>query len=510
MKFLTSVQKLIHNACRFLPNRGIEIFILLLSFMFSFGINELNRQELLRAHPNKLRFNATVVTNDDASYLRPPQNFLAGKGWCSNEIGVQKFFSRPPGYGLFCLPVFACVKNDYAVYRIIFLLQVILFSISVVFLYRMGNLLVFKKQIRWLLVVLYGLFPIASGFLNYTLTEGITPALLIFFFYSLLRAKSVQYKFINNMVCAFIFAIIFIVRPVLGLFILAFPMAIFLSNQSWKKKFGKTAFFLFVALLPMVLWLFRSYQLTDKYVGLHPIYYEQSNSQYRPTHDAIWQFYECWATEGSAWHSFMNPIWENGIKGDTSYKWIQPAIDAIPANVTNEIGKSNIVNAFRLYQISILEQKIFYENQLSMPAHLSTHEIHVIDNFKLFRKQYIQMHPAMFYVIAPLKVLQKMTLHSNLNLYIFQQTYRSYFLMEMIRLISYCIHFLAFVSLLLIAFFPRANAILRIMALISIVYLFYLAFVQRGVEERYTLPILFMGVLSLLAIINNKLLQKTT
>jgi len=62
--------------------------------------------------------------------------------------------------------------------------------------------------------------------------------------------------------------------------------------------------------------------------------------------------------------------------------------------------------------------------------------------------------------------------------------------MEALRIICFANHFLAFYIFLISIFilFPNKNALLIIVP--TACYLAYLCFVQRGIEERYTLPFL--------------------
>ncbi|HRH38287.1 MAG TPA: hypothetical protein PK760_08075, partial [Flavobacteriales bacterium] len=61
------------------------------------------------------------------------------------------------------------------------------------------------------------------------------------------------------------------------------------------------------------------------------------------------------------------------------------------------------------------------------------------------------------------------------------------------RWVSALLHVLLFCGVLLAALI-RTQASVRWTAIGACLYLFYLAYVQRGVEERYTLPVLFVAV----------------
>ena len=96
-----------------------------------------------------------------------------------------------------------------------------------------------------------------------------------------------------------------------------------------------------------------------------------------------------------------------------------------------------------------------------------------------------------YYFIAPAKVFKRMALHSNLSLFIFQDTNRGNLFVEGLRYFCFAIHSLCFILLVLRLFIlKQTDWRLVLLLLISLFYVFYLSFFQRGIEERYTLPLL--------------------
>lgn len=80
---------------------SLQFWVLLsLVLCFSAVIHLLNLSYLGKDHPGALRSGVSIRTQDDVSYLVPALNYLDGKGWRTNDAGVQAYFLRPPGYGL--------------------------------------------------------------------------------------------------------------------------------------------------------------------------------------------------------------------------------------------------------------------------------------------------------------------------------------------------------------------------------------------------------------------------
>ena len=106
-------------------------FICLLSFASALTINIINLNQL---PDDKKREGKTVITNDDASYLRPAENFIKTGIWKDNSLGLQAHFTRPPGYGIL---YYLCIKiagQDGAL-SLLKIIQLILFSLSVYWIF---------------------------------------------------------------------------------------------------------------------------------------------------------------------------------------------------------------------------------------------------------------------------------------------------------------------------------------------------------------------------------------
>jgi hypothetical protein len=486
-----------------IKNKIIYI-ICIASFFAAFSYNEINLKHLPE---NLVREGQTVITSDDASYYHPPLEYLKGKGWQEDYWGGKiGYFIRPPGYGILYLIFLKIGSFSFALILIKFL-QLLLFSCSVYWFYSIA--LIGLKNNRFAIAgaAVYGLSPFFIGFLYYTLTEGITPSLLLCFVYLLFKAyNSKNRKHLFYFLASSVFAYLFIVRPVLGIFGLLLP--VFIISDFYEEKLKIILFKLIVfgtvAMSLMLVWQIRNYKIAGKYVGLHPIYFEDGNTIFREPFKKYWEFAGGWAERGDAGFSYMIPLWNAAINGDTSLSYVNNAIDKFPAHVRNYFGSQKLTEVLRDYQSSVLYQKTFYDKQLPMPEYFSPSEIKVIHDFENMIAEYKSQFWFRYYFLSPVKVFKLMTFHSNLSLYIFQRTYRGTFLMEATRLFFYSIHGLCFLVLLLNLFIVRENQLLKwVIALVPFIYVFYLCFFQRGIEERYTLPVLSFLMIGLMYSLQN-------
>ncbi len=490
------------NVLNFIKSKGIWI-ICVLSFIAAFSYNQVN---LKHVPAKQIRQHQTIKTNDDNSYLSPPETYINTGEWKQNGPGKQSYFLRPPGYGLF----FYALLKPFGSHALLLLkfAQLLLFSLSIYCFYYIVNQLIQNKVIALFTAALYGCTPFAIGFLFYTLTEGITPALLLFYIFLLFKAKEKtvsRQKIIFYFLAALTFAYLLIVRPPLGFMGILLP--IFLLKDYWKegfvKLFIKLLLFGSIAFSLMAIWQFRNYKIADEYVGLHSIYYADNNSIYRPTFKEYWNFAGGWAQEGHEVHAYMVPIWIAAVEGDTSEVYIKNAIATFPKKVTTHFGEERLTSAFRKYQEATLFQQTYYSKGLPMPTETPQIELDAIAEFKQLTKEYKSEFWFDYYVSSPLKVFKTMAFHSNLSLYVFQHTYRGNVIMETARVLFYGLHALCFITLIISLFFLRKSDWRKAAILLTVFsYVFYLCYFQRGIEERYTLPILPLLLIGLVGLLS--------
>jgi hypothetical protein len=470
--------------------------IVLVSLISAFFFNELNLSTLSE---ERLQEGQTVKTSDDWSYLSPAKNYYKTGVWKENIPGKVSYFQRPPGYGIL---YYCCLLlSETHALLLLKIFQVLLFSLSVFCLYKICMRLLNNEKIALIVAAIYGITPFAMGFLYYSLTEGITPALLIFYIHFLVYANVARFKKQQNFlfgVAALIFAYLFIVRPVLGVFGLLLPVFIYYSYAYW---FKKVIIFGAIASSFMVIWQVRNYTITGEYVGLHPIFQQDNNSLYRSPSAAFWDFNESWGVEGAEYHSYSLPFWQAAIKGDVSKTHIDKILAAFPEYVVDYFGRDRLTKVFKDYQKAILIQKPYYEQGLAMPLHKIPEEEIVVEEFNQFIREFKKEFWIQYYIVSPLKVFKVMAFHSNLSMSIFPSTFRGNFIMEFFRLLFFSLHGLCFLALFAnLIWFKRNTPLENVLYIATFIYVFYLCYFQRGIEERYTLPILsilLIGVFSL-------------
>jgi hypothetical protein len=489
------------NSLNFIKSKSIWI-ICLLSFFTAFTYNEINLNKLPK---EKIREYQTVITNDDNSYLSPAQNYLQLGEWKSDAIGKQAYFVRPPGYGIFYLSLLK-LTNSTNTLLLLKLIQYLLFSFSIYWFYYIIRSLIKSEYISLIISGVYGLTPFAIGFLSYTLTEGITPALTLLFIYILFKAnESFTQKKILYTLSALCLSYILIVRPQIGFIGILLPIFLVKEYYSKNKLQLTLSLILFgiISFSSMAAWQVRNHNITDNYTGLHSIYYPDNNSIYRPTLKEYWNFVGCWAQEGHIAHSYIVPMWSAATKGDTSELYIKNAIQTFPTRIINFYGKRRLTRVFRNYQKATLNQKKYLDNETAMPLIIPSIELEVIKDFKQLTTEYKKEFWLDYHIISPLRVFKTIAFHSNLSLHIFQHTLRGNWPMEAIRILFFGIHSLSFlgvfISLILWKYLDWKQTSI---AFTLFIYILFLCYFQRGIEERYTLPTLPLLMISVVVTLN--------
>lgn len=478
--------------------RKIAFIIALLSLLSAWSINEINLSAL-RKDDVKLRLNETIITADDVSYIAPAQNFLKSGELKNNLNDKSAYFLRPPGYSIWLI-LHGGVETAFQL-KLLKFSQLLLFSLSVYCLFFIAFIYLTSKRLAIVTTSIYGISTIASGFLYYTLTEAITPALVIFFVFGLIQAKeqkNIKRKQLFYFLSSLLFAFIFITRPVLGVFALGLFAFLFVDFWSNKKQLiVNLSVASLIAFTPMAIWQIRNTKIADQYVGLHPVYFNQhSASVFRPTHKALWELCKGWGETGANFHSYFGEFWNAGIQGDTSLLQRQKMLAHFPNHVVDLLGEKEIDEMLRSYQSSMLNQKKYFDSKTSMPLEIPEIEKQTISKIEILVSKYKTDAWFEYYVKSPLKVFKTLAFHSNLSLYVYQKTFRGNLIMEALRIFAYAIHVIAFCFLILSLFAKKTIDYKSLFSITILIYVGYLIFIQRGIEERYTLPVFALILIS--------------
>jgi hypothetical protein len=474
------------------PARDQLLPVLLLSIIFAIFWNGLNLQ-VMRGLPDaehKLRHGTTIATSDDLSYLKPAENLVArlrGGGVPADPV------VRAPGYGLWYF-LFRLVLDPENALKALVTLHILLFAAAGALLWKTLSISGIPGSIRGPVTVLYAVWPGLHGFHFYTLTEAVTPAYVLICACSALllwHTRNRRYLLIG---CLF-WSLLMLTRPVLALAGLPLLAAMILLDDriSWARAGGVAL----LAAAPLLAWMtFESIQ-SGRLISPHPVYRAELAGIFRPTHKAFWELGKSWGMRGEEFHVIMEHGFERGL-GCASVSHAATAfVASAPPGHLDSTYAQGIHKAFHQWgEFTCSTHARVLESGSLFEVRQYEGEQRVVDLLGELTRSYRSAHPFHHHVIVPLHVLKDMVFHSNLSLYIFQHTFRGRWWMELLRWMSLLIHVLL-LALPFIVIFLKVPAPVRALAASMLIYLFLLVYVQRGVEERYTLPVLFGSVLLL-------------
>jgi hypothetical protein len=473
-----------------------QAFVLsILAILSSFFWNEWNLSIL----PEELSRNGVAVyTLDDVSYLRPFDSLYENGTLGQNRYQQYINSIRPPGYGLFYY--FHLLLFGVNALKVMMMNQVILFGISV---FALNQILSRYLQSSWLILLgtaIYGLLPWTMGFHYYTLSEGITSSLLLIGWW-LLSSKTEKWGCYKFWIGVFVFAFLWVVRPVL-LFVA--PVVIFQVWQHFQtfseRTFVKKSLAILVLFSGLIFWQGFYFIKRGELIGLHPIYQNEIPGLFRPAHAAIWSCFKGWEHDGAHFHETIGPFWNAHISGDNSALAMNGVLRNIPMSVRKTLGEQRIRRAFELYASTIEDQRNAYWSRELLPEKCSENERKTIQAFSELEAGFKKHQSFTYYVITPLKVSKKLIAHSNLSLFLFQHPLRGVWWVEILRMLCFGLHFLLFFALLFVPFLHTSRE-WKMLMIFLFGYIFYLIYFQRGIEERYTAPILGLLLINFISAI---------
>jgi hypothetical protein len=445
-------------------NRTKLLFILLAVVATSLAVfwQETNLNFLQNQYPSA---NGMLTSADEASYFAPPTNLLAHGEWKDNSIGLSSYIQRPPGYGIIYL--FAKTISPSNPYLIVKWIQIFGFFCSILLFASILRRFVTSSKLVVLGTVIYGMIPCFSGFMYFTITEGVTPFLLLlstYFWLRYTREEKSGWQFILSN------AFMLLVRPQLLIFSLLFVGYQLFSNR------GKRRMIPFLIFVPLLLWLVRTISIQSE-ASMHPIYSSTNTSIYRPPHAALTNLFRIWESDGERFHESVGLL-----VSDTSLATHKSALQNLPEKYRDQ--SSDVLREFQMlsdYQIST----IFTADTI----YLHPREKNFIRTCDSLTQTLAMGNLTDAYVLKSASYLLS---KSHLNLAIFQGKFRGHFLMEILRYFCVGIIALSFVLSMLI-FFVKKNRVpkeLKVIGVAIAITFIYLIFVQRLNEERYLTPML--------------------
>lgn len=451
------------------------LIVALIGTIIAVFLQEQNLQFLGNRYPAS---NGLLTSADEASYFAPAVNFLNHGTWKDNSIGQSAYFQRTPGYGLVYLSCLIIAGKK--AFWMLKILQILAFSGSIILFGKILDKLIANSKFALFGTVIYAFVPAFSGFMYFTLTESFTPFLLLWSVFAGISLQQKESSFSWN----FLFAnsIMLLFRPQLIVFLLAFWAFYFFQRQI------KKAMFTLVAILPLLIWNIRTVTISGTWLGIHPIYSTTNNTLFRPSHEAMTNLFRIWEADGAKFHETIHAL--------TVSTDIHLISRQIPAKYRKKV--TPILEKYR----ALHEYQLTHFDQKKPISETFQGEDKFLFEITALTKKLKSENKIHYYLLTPIKSLQKLMLSSHLNLGIYQFKYRGSWWMETIRWSCLAIVIFSFIAALM-ALFKKNRDLIFYLSLAIVVNIFYLIFIQRMNEERYLTPFLPIALIILLVGIYN-------
>ncbi|MBL7892790.1 MAG: hypothetical protein JNL63_09170 [Bacteroidia bacterium] len=483
-------------------NRNVFI-ISLFSLVTGIAVNELNLFAIKKMNPHNnevnnasIYYNQTVFSIDNEYYITPAENFLKGKGLRRDPpIGNGSYFRRTPGYSLFYLS-FRCFADIPLALQFLKFIQLSLFTISIYCIYFITYCFNRNKIVALVVAMLYGFSPFFSSYCYYTITEGLSPFLMIFYLFFLIKGyfEIVQKKrLFFYCIASFFIGVGIMTRPIVGIAAILLPVFLIKEFYVDKNKFKLVKEVVLIGLIPLLMisaWTFRNYRLTGEIVPLERVYDPETLDRTKPEYEGMLSFVKCWGGGGEI-NLYHQPMYYAAIKGDTSNIYVNNMMKIFPEYIVSEVGYARLFNIVKKQQYAFSLQKEYYDKSIPMPSEYLPVQIEVKTEYEKIVAEYKKNHFFRYWFVSPFAYFKAMVLHSNTsNLFILQEQFRDRVILNFYRYLLLVFHLIIYLTLFLNIFIIKDHFEKAIFVMLPLLFILFFCVFHREVEQRYMLPVL--------------------
>lgn len=482
-------------------NFKIHILLIATCFLTSIILHEINKSYIRNLNPDNITkksfslvHNATIFSTDNNWYLNQIKNWKATGEFTMDAENPELTVRRTPGYPLF-YGIHYLVFGEKMAHRIIFYSQTLIFAISTLCMFHLSLLLTNDKLASLTCSFLYATSPFLISYTNYTITEGIFPALIVFTTYFFFRALK-HGQLSDNGLFGLFFAITVLVRPLTGILGLAYLILILSKHKSFRSLVQKKNLVIVACfILPLGAWTIRNYIKTNEIIPLEKFYYG-APMDYGKAHCAFRAWVNTWGNSGNLYTEDLGTkLKVRAMQNASPEKDIKDFLSKVPAHVKSFHGEDKIkhgMNMLYLVYVDRLEAKKTNPSagreilfQLPMEDKAETY-------FNDMERSAIQNNLVNYYIIAPLKNYINSIFQSNThNMAMLNPEGRNFNILQIIvKAFCYVLNILLLIAPISL-FFIRKNIELKIfIGVIYISFTIFLVAILRHVELRYWLTIL--------------------
>jgi 4-amino-4-deoxy-L-arabinose transferase-like glycosyltransferase len=468
-------------------------YMLLLFFAviaYALLLNEMNVHAIRKKNPENIFcsgrsmvYNKTIASIDNEWYIRQVKNFLNRKGFTIDPARPHYDVRRTPVYPIF-YGIHYFIFGEEGSFFYIRYTQIFLYALATIALFFAALNFTGNKTIAGISAVLFGFNPTLVSFLYYTITEGLSPALICFLLYFL--SLCVKYNRKKDwLLTGIFFALASLCRP--AIFITApaiFFTAVYLNLKNHKAMLVNGSLFISGVALLFLPYIIRNYIVTkgefillEKYYG-DPMDYGLPNIELRG-------WISCWMNPADYSSEEISNHMKIVICCDSTTKKedvLKKEMKRVPARGFMINNKKEISETFSsLYDY--YDAKTFHKPTLdSLQASCSK-------RIWKMRNEFTEKAPFQYYVVTPMLIVKSVLLQSNSASIAILDNYKDNYIKIFWKMLLYALNIYIFLSLPFAIFIKRYTLFATLTLIFTVCTFGYIVFHIRYFEARYLIPL---------------------
>lgn len=484
-------------------NKRALIVLFLTALGSALLLNMLNRVQIRKTNPENYRNNTrslehgiTVWSIDNSWYLPYAANLEAGNGFTSDPLEPEMKVRRTPGYPLL-YAVFYSLFGEGPAHYMMYILQVMLFACSACWVALLCMDIFGDLRTALICGYLYALVPFIPSFTSFTITEGISPALVVLALFLAVRAQKTekQYFFLLTGLTA---AMAFLVRPSTGILLAGISPFLFFLPGNILKRVQRMLWLGAGFLLLLSPWVIRNYVLRGELIVAEK-YYHNAPMNYGGAHTEFRNLISCWTNPANlsaedVSNALIRDMEMN--KGEAQEKIIEEHVNAWPEEAFRGFKRKELAQALRLLAEDYRERKIYLEAHpgteraiyLNLPGELAATAA-----FRGLRQKFISEAPVRYYILTPLKTMKEIVFNSSMHHVAMlnppggDHSFLQYVFKSLCYLLNVCLYLSLLIFPFLLCGRWQSGVLFIVPPLMLLILLCFSLF--RYVESRYMLPV---------------------
>jgi hypothetical protein len=284
-------------------NKSLILTIVATAFLFALSFNELNLWHIKRVNAANIKLNTastvegyTIWSIDNSWYLPQIKNILDGHGYTLDPQNPEFKVRRTPIYPLFFGLHYVLFSEPNCFFFIRYT-QLVIHLIAVLLVGQAVFNLTSNRFWATLSAILYALNPFTVTYIYTTITEAVSPALVIFILFAFsLCFKSANFK--NYFFLGAVIGMSLLVRPLLLVALPAVALAVLIPqiflHRRFRAAFGNLSMVLIGTGAILAPWAIRNYNVTNGELILLEKYYYDDPMSFGKGHSAFRDWISCW------------------------------------------------------------------------------------------------------------------------------------------------------------------------------------------------------------------------